>query len=128
MKDPKLENRYVNDLRRLDYSYNQSLFRITNWGTVLIAIFFLLLTGICVDYFISDRIDNKILLVIAAVIGGYMALNIGANDVANNMGPAVGGKVLTITTAVIIAAICEAAGALLAGGDVVNSFQRNYHG
>ena len=71
------------------------------------AIFFLVLTGICIDYFISDRIDNKILLVIAAVIGGYMALNIGANDVANNMGPAVGGKVLTITTAVIIAAICE---------------------
>ena len=124
MKDPKLENRYVNDLRRLDYSYNQSLFRITNWGTVLIAIFFLLLTGICVDYFISDRIDNKILLVIAAVIGGYMALNIGANDVANNMGPAVGGKVLTITTAVIIAAICEAAGALLAGGDVVKTVSK----
>ena len=124
MNDPKLENRYVNDLRRLDYSYNQSLFRITNWGTVLIAIFFLLLTGICVDYFISDRIDNKILLVIAAVIGGYMALNIGANDVANNMGPAVGGKVLTITTAVIIAAICEAAGALLAGGDVVKTVSK----
>ncbi len=124
MKDPKLENRYVNDLRRLDYSYNQSLFRITNWGTVLIAIFFLLLTGICVDYFISDRIDNKILLVIAAVIGGYMALNIGANDVANNMGPAVGGKVLAITTAVIIAAICEAAGALLAGGDVVKTVSK----
>ena len=57
----------------------------------------------------------------AAVIGGYMAMNIGANDVANNMGPAVGGKVLTVTAAVIIAAICEAAGALLAGGDVVKT-------
>jgi hypothetical protein len=30
-----------------------------------------------------------ILLVTAAMIGGYMALNIGANDVANNVGPAV---------------------------------------
>ena len=48
-------------------------------------------------------------------------MNIGANDVANNMGPAVGGKVLTVTAAVIIAAICEAAGALLAGGDVVKT-------
>ena len=53
-----------------------------------------------------------------------MALNIGANDVANNMGPAVGGKVLTITTAVLIAAICEASGALLAGGDVVKTVSK----
>ena len=31
-----------------------------------------------------------VLLVVAAMIGGYMAMNIGANDVANNVGPAVG--------------------------------------
>ena len=61
------------------------------------------------------------MLVAAAIIGGYMALNIGANDVANNMGPAVGGKVLTIAGAVAIAAICESAGAILAGGDVVQT-------
>ena len=45
-----------------------------------------------------------------------MALNIGANDVANNMGPAVGGRVLTVGMAVLIAAVCESAGAILAGG------------
>ena len=32
----------------------------------------------------------QLLVVIAAVVAAYMALNIGANDVANNMGPAVG--------------------------------------
>src|SRR3546814_10273730 len=53
-----------------------------------------------------------------------MALNIGANDVANNMGPAVGGKVLTVTAAVLIAAVCEAAGALFAGGDVVETISK----
>ncbi|MFH1804289.1 MAG: inorganic phosphate transporter [Pseudomonadota bacterium] len=62
-------------------------------------------------------------LVAAAVIGGYMALNIGANDVANNVGPAVGSKALTMTAAVIIAAIFEAAGAIIAGGDVVNTIK-----
>ena len=111
MKDPKLENRYVNDLKRLEHTVNQSIFSVSNWVLIIIAVFFLVLTALFVDFFISDKIDNKIILVIAAVIGGYMALNIGANDVANNMGPAVGGKVLTITTAVIIAAICEASGA-----------------
>lgn len=61
------------------------------------------------------------LVVMAAVISAYMALNVGANDVANNMGPAVGGKALTMGGALAIAAVCEAAGALLAGGDVVTT-------
>ena len=89
-----------------------------------IAILFLALTGLFVDVFVSNQIEHRLILIIAAVVGGYMALNIGANDVANNMGPAVGGKVLTITTAVLIAAICEASGALLAGGDVVKTVSK----
>ena len=68
--------------------------------------------------------DNAILIVAAAAIGGYMALNIGANDVANNVGPAVGSKALTIGGALVIAAICESAGALLAGGDVVSTISK----
>lgn len=63
-------------------------------------------------------------LIIAAMIGGYMALNIGANDVANNVGPAVGSKALTLTGAIIIAAIFESAGALIAGGDVVSTIKK----
>ena len=55
-------------------------------------------------------------LIAAAVIGGYMALNIGANDVANNVGPAVGSKALTMVGALLIAAVFEAAGAIIAGG------------
>ena len=64
-------------------------------------------------------------VIVAAVIGAYMALNIGANDVANNMGPAVGGRALTLTHALVIAAIFEAAGALIAGGDVVKTVSRD---
>mgnify|MGYP001266697990 CR=1 FL=1 len=63
-------------------------------------------------------------LIAAAVIGGYMALNIGANDVANNVGPAVGSKALTMVGALLIAAICEAAGAIIAGGDVVGTIKK----
>ncbi|MEA3301640.1 MAG: inorganic phosphate transporter, partial [Pseudomonadota bacterium] len=57
-------------------------------------------------------------------IGGYMAMNIGANDVANNVGPAVGSKALTLTGAIIIAGIFEASGALIAGGDVVSTIKK----
>ena len=68
--------------------------------------------------------ETYTILAIAAIVGGYMAMNIGANDVANNVGPAVGSKALTIVGALVIAAIFEAAGALIAGGDVVTTISK----
>jgi PiT family inorganic phosphate transporter len=62
--------------------------------------------------------------VIATIFGAYMAMNIGANDVANNVGPAVGSRALSLTGAIIIAAIFEAAGALIAGADVTNTIRK----
>lgn len=59
------------------------------------------------------------IIVLAATLGAYMALNIGANDVANNMGPAVGAEALTMFGALALAAIFETAGSLIAGSDVV---------
>ena len=63
-------------------------------------------------------------LVLAGVFGAYMAMNIGANDVANNVGPAVGSGALTIGGAIVIASIFEASGALVAGGDVVGTIKK----
>ena len=65
--------------------------------------------------------SSTMILVTAAAFGAYMALNIGANDVANNMGPAVGANALTMGGALVIAAVFETAGALIAGGDVVTT-------
>lgn len=67
------------------------------------------------------HLDNSWLLTAAALIGGYMAMNIGANDVANNVGPAVGSKAMAMGMAIVIAAIFEAAGAIIAGGEVVST-------
>jgi len=67
---------------------------------------------------------NHTFLIVSAVIGGYMALNIGANDVANNVGPAVGSKALTLTGAIFIAMIFESSGALIAGGEVVSTIKK----
>ena len=88
-----------------------------------IALVFLLAAAVWAS-FAADGPHNY-LVIIAAAIAGYMALNVGANDVANNMGPAVGSKALTMVGALVIAAIFEAAGALLAGGDVVNTVARD---
>jgi PiT family inorganic phosphate transporter len=68
--------------------------------------------------------DQILIIVIAGVIGMYMAMNIGANDVANNVGPAVGSGALTMIGALAIATVFEAAGAILAGGDVIGTIQK----
>lgn len=80
-----------------------------------------------VIYFVSSFIlpeSANPILITAAAFGAYMAINIGANDVANNVGPAVGSKALTLGGAIIIAAIFESAGALIAGGDVVSTIKK----
>ena len=89
-----------------------------------IALVFLLAVAVWASFLVTGG-PNSYLVVIAAAIAGYMALNVGANDVANNMGPAVGSKALTMVGALMIAAIFEAAGALLAGGDVVSTVARD---
>jgi PiT family inorganic phosphate transporter len=63
------------------------------------------------------------LLIISAVVGAYMAMNIGANDVANNLGPAVGAGALTMGSAILIAAVFESIGAIVAGGEVVGTIK-----
>jgi PiT family inorganic phosphate transporter len=68
--------------------------------------------------------SDAALVIFAAILGGYMALNIGANDVANNVGPAVGARAMTMVGALVIAAVFESAGALLAGGDVVATISK----
>jgi PiT family inorganic phosphate transporter len=71
-----------------------------------------------------SHVPNVGFLTMAAVFGAYMAMNIGANDVANNVGPAVGAGALTVGGAIIVASIFEAAGALIAGGDVVKTIKK----
>jgi PiT family inorganic phosphate transporter len=53
-----------------------------------------------------------------------MAWGIGANDVANAMATSVGSKALTIKQAVMIAAVFEFAGAILAGGQVTKTIRK----
>jgi PiT family inorganic phosphate transporter len=91
----------------------------------VIALCILVIVALYASTLLQHSSSHQYLLIAAAVIGGYMALNIGANDVANNMGPTVGSNVLSMTGAIVIAAIFEAAGALIAGGDVVSTIKNS---
>ena len=83
--------------------------------------------AIAVAFYVQStfsNIPNVEFLMIAALFGAYMAMNIGANDVANNVGPAVGAGAITIGGAIVIASIFETGGALIAGGDVVKTIKK----
>jgi PiT family inorganic phosphate transporter len=66
----------------------------------------------------------EVLVIIAIIVGFYMAWNIGANDVANSMADAVGSKALTIFWAVVLAGICNFCGAVLVGSHVTDTVRQ----
>ncbi len=122
-----MSDRPVNQWKTLDKDLNRisHLEQATQYvARPLIApglgLAFIVLVAVAAALF-SGGSPDRLIVISAAVFGAYMALNIGANDVANNMGPAVGANALSMGGAIAIAAVCETAGALIAGGDVVST-------
>ncbi len=112
-----MELKNINQIESAAHHGRPELFRLG------IGLLFIIIIMMYAGLRFTD-IHNGLLLIAAAMIGGYMAMNIGANDVANNVGPAVGSRALTLTGAIVIAATFEAAGALVAGGDVVSTIKK----
>ncbi|GAQ82758.1 sodium phosphate symporter [Klebsormidium nitens] len=61
----------------------------------------------------------------ATVVGFICAFGIGANDVANSFATSVGSRALTMTQAIMVAAVCEFLGALLLGASVTDTVRSN---
>ncbi len=68
---------------------------------------------------------GPVLIGLALLFGLFMTWGIGANDVANAMGPAVGSGAITMTVALVIAGVFEMAGAVIAGGEVTSTVRSN---
>jgi len=68
--------------------------------------------------------QEYIVLIVGYIFGFYMAWNIGANDVANSMAPAVGAKAITIRQAIFLAGILNILGAYFIGSHVTNTIRK----
>ena len=108
------------DLRKIERFEEAARAASRNYVALAATFAFLLAAALLAD---SRAVAGQsgLVLILAAIIGGYLALTIGANDVANNVGPAVGARALTMTGALSLAAVFECAGALIAGDDVVET-------
>lgn len=65
--------------------------------------------------------SQVILFILATLFGVFMAFNIGGNDVANSFGTSVGAGTLTIRQALLVVAVFEVSGAVIAGGEVTST-------
>ncbi len=110
----------LNRIARVEYATQYVSRPMVGLG---VSLAFIVLAALGAALFLGAQ-PTSYVVIAASAFGAYMALNIGANDVANNMGPAVGANALTMGGAIVIAALCETAGALLAGGDVVSTISK----
>ncbi|WP_231444923.1 inorganic phosphate transporter [Brevibacterium zhoupengii] len=70
-----------------------------------------------------DQDAPRMVLITTVIFGAFMAFNIGGNDVANAFGTSVGAGTLTMKQALLVAAVFEVSGALLAGGEVTDTIK-----
>lgn len=123
VKKPRPNKTLDRDLKSRVFLENAAQATRQQFAAPFIAFSFILVAGLIATLVLGWNPDSYVIIA-ATAIGAYMALNIGANDVANNVGPAVGSGALSMIGALIIAAIFESAGALLAGGDVVGTISK----
>ena len=97
-------------------------------GISRISWFFAALFLITTLYFLNwglgyTQHNAPLIFVLACLFGLFMAFNIGGNDVANSFGTSVGAGTLSIKQALVIAAIFEVSGAMIAGGEVTKTIR-----
>ncbi|MGO7078062.1 inorganic phosphate transporter [Rhizobium johnstonii] len=112
------------DLDKITHAEDVAKHVLRRLVTPGLGLIFVGLAMLFAGVYVFDR-PGAVLVVAAAALAGYMALNIGANDVTNNVGAAVGARAMTMGQALVIAAIFELLGATVGGGEVVKTISAN---
>ncbi len=101
----------------------------TTGNSSKLNLFFSVLIVATASYFIYwglnyTNLGHISIFILASLLGFFMAFNIGGNDVANSFGTSVGAGTLSITQALLVAAIFEVSGAIIAGGEVTKTIRK----
>lgn len=85
-----------------------------------IALIFVAAATLAATEFFAGQPSASIIAAGVAV-AAYLALSIGANDVSNSLGPAVGAGAIGMTTGLVLVAVMEVAGAVIAGSAITTT-------
>jgi PiT family inorganic phosphate transporter len=110
------------DLEKFSFIEASTQFVMKRAAAPGLAAIFLALAAVLSSFFVSTD-EVAMIIIAAAAVAAYMAMNIGANDVTNNVGAAVGAKAITLVGALSIAFVFEIFGAFVAGGQVVQTIK-----
>jgi len=110
------------DLEKFSFIEASTQFVMKRAAVPGLAAIFLALTAVFSSFFAPNG-ETALIIVAASAMAAYMAMNIGANDVTNNVGAAVGAKAITLVGALAIAFVFEILGAFLAGRGVVDTIK-----
>jgi len=113
------------DLEKLGFIESATQFVLMRAAAPGLGLIFLAASALIVGAFVFSN-PSGIIIVVAVIFAAYMAMNIGANDVTNNVGAAVGARAISMAGALLIAAIFEIAGAMIAGGAVVETIKAGH--
>jgi PiT family inorganic phosphate transporter len=114
------KNSLDKDLEKLGFFESATNFVLVRAAAPGLAFIVLVAAAIFSALFVSGG-SSAMVIVLASAVAAYMAMNIGANDVTNNVGAAVGSRALSMGGALAIAAVFEIAGAMISGGKVIHT-------
>ncbi|MDH6264730.1 PiT family inorganic phosphate transporter [Rhizobium sp. SG_E_25_P2] len=117
-KSPYTEPTLDKDLHKIGMMESAAQFVMNRAAAPAFALVFIICAA-SAAITMSASSGGMLFIAVASVMAAYMAMNIGANDVTNNVGAAVGARAISLRNALILAALCEIAGAFLAGDRVV---------
>lgn len=125
MVRPPSEYRILDkDLERLSNAETASARFFRPQVRLAIAIVLIALAGLLAFGTLGGGADIG-MLAAGLAVATYMALSMGGNDAANSLGPAVGAGAIGLTSGLVLVAIMQVSGVVLAGAEVTDRLARD---